>query len=231
MMHKLHSKATAWWLLCLAVTMIEVFFGFRAAVMYGAFLSAYLDVLELIAFQICVGVGVAIGGYVLSTHRQYGLEAIAERIAERARHAKDYRDKLSGAETGVLLACLVVVLHEIAGVIYTVFGKGQPVTWIAIVVCVGMCAFVLLPFFLGHMMLALAESLGKEKAEDFDNRIDALDRQMKIEAAQDLVDGASDLPPEKRIQGIRTLLPRESGRKRQNVPLGEVALNQNGHTE
>lgn len=211
MIARLHSRQSGYFLLGLAILFIEMFFGYRSAVMYGEAFKPYLDFLELMACQTVVGAGVAIGGYVLSTHRQFGIEAIAERIAARYKYQSEVQSKMGWAETGIWLAVAVVVLHEFAGVIYTLFGKGQSITFVSLAVAVGMCAFALLPFLLGHMQLALAESINAEDAAAYGKRINELDQKVRIQAAEEIVKRSSNLSPEERLSyGIRGLLPQRT---------------------
>jgi len=208
MIARLHSRRSGYFLLGLAILFIEVFFGYRSAVMYGAAFAQYLGFWELLSCQVVVGMGVAIGGYVLSTHRQFGVEAIAERLRGKHEYKADVDHKIWWSEVGIMAAVVVVVLHEFAGVIYTLFGKGQPATLVTIVVTIGMCAFALLPFFLGHMQLALAESINAENAAEYDNKINKLDKQVRIQAAEEIAKRSSNLSPEQRLAyGIRGMLP------------------------
>jgi hypothetical protein len=208
MLARLHSRHSAYALLAIMAAAMEGIFGWRASVMYEHFLAPYVDFWELWAFRIVVFLGVAVGGYVLATHRQYGLEAIAMRIRVRGGYqaAKDSSIWWNGL--AIVVAMGVVVIHDWAGVIYTVFGAGARPNFINASVTIGMCVFCLLPFLLGHMMLALAESINAERDEEYDRTIDKLDRTMRIQAAKELVKQASDMSAEERLSyGVRGLLP------------------------
>lgn len=203
---RFHSRHSAYYLLALMAFAMEMVFGWRASVMYEHFLAPYVGFWELVGFRLVVFLGVAVGGYVLATHRQFGLEAITDRIKKRGLVRKFELGKISWAEYSVYGGVIVIIIHDWAGVIYTVFGESvtAPINMVTIAVTVGMCAFCLLPFLLGHMMLALAESITAEREEAFDRKIDTLDKQVRIQAAKELADNASDLSPEDRLRkGVR----------------------------
>src|SRR5215469_8196570 len=149
----IHSRKFGYVTLTLAVLALEVVFAWRISLVYGEILQGQGSGLEVAVLKWAVFLAVAVFGFVLATHRHYGVAAIRERVKSGA---------WSGA-LGVFVAVVVIVAHDWGAAIYTVFGKGQAPTPGLVAVTVGMCGLVLVPFLIGRMALTMAESLREEE--------------------------------------------------------------------
>lgn len=132
--------------LALAVLAVEVVFAWLSSRVYTVFLRADVDGWELEVFQGVIFLTLAVFGFVLATHRHYGVAAIRERGRAGAR---------SGV-VGIFLAAGVIIAHDWGAVIYTVLGTGRGATPVLVLVTVGMCGLALVPFLIGRMRLVLA---------------------------------------------------------------------------
>ncbi len=156
----LHSRKFGYVALTLAVLALEVVFAWRISLVYGEILQGQGAAWEIGVLKGTIFLAVAVFGFVLATHRHYGVAAIRERVK---------RGAWSGA-FGVFMAMVVIVAHDWGAAIYTVFGKGQVPTPGLIAVTVGMCGLVLVPFLIGRMALAMAESLQEEEEDTFERK-------------------------------------------------------------
>lgn len=151
MLSFLHSRRVAHDLMMLAVAGMEVFFAWRASLMYVFILTGRVNAYELEVVRWLVFLAVGVFGFALATHRHAGIEAI------RAHQHASWSSLV-----GLFVAVGIVVLHDIAATIYTVgaidsFGAGAAV--------VGMCGLVFLPFLVGFMSHAIAEGIEAERQQ------------------------------------------------------------------
>ena len=146
---------------------------------------------------------VAVFGFVLATHRHYGVEAIRERVKRGAR---------SGA-LGVFMAMVVIVVHDWGAAIYTVFGKNQAPNLGLIMVTVGMCGLVLVPFLIGRMAQAMAESLREEEEDTFARKKRKVEQRQELAALRHGRNGTlrAVSPAGRRSLWQRGALPQSSG--------------------
>lgn len=176
MFARLHTRRSAYTLIVLAIGGLEVFFGWRAAVMYATILAPVLSGLAAWAVLLGVWGAISIFGFALATLWQYALEAVHKR-ASRADVPGNPRVMVWIARLFLLFAISVIVIHDIAGAIYTVFAFGgqqeQIPLALLLVVTIGMSALSLLPFLIGYVTPALAESLAEEREAQFQQSIKA----------------------------------------------------------
>jgi hypothetical protein len=156
----LHSRKFGYVALTLAVLALEIVFAWRISLVYGEILQGQGAAWEIGVLKGTIFLAVAVFGFVLATHRHYGVAAIRERVKRGA-----WRGAL-----GVFMAMMVIVAHDWGAAIYTVFGKNQAPTPGLIAVTVGMCGLVLVPFLIGRMALAMAESLQEEEEDSFERQ-------------------------------------------------------------
>lgn len=167
----LHSRKFGYLALTLAVLALEVVFAWRISLVYGEILQGQASIWEVWVLKATIFLAVAVFGFVLATHRHYGVEAIRERVK---------KGKWSGA-FGVLMAVVVIVAHDWGAAIYTVFGQQNRLpTPGLLAVTVGMCGLVLVPFLVGRMAQVMAESLREEEDEHFERQ------KRKVEQRQEL---------------------------------------------
>lgn len=170
----LHSRKFGYVALTLAVLALEVVFAWRISLVYGEILQGQGAAWEIWVLKATIFLAVAIFGFVLATHRHYGVAAIREQVK---------RGAWSGA-LGVFMAMAVIVAHDWGAAIYTVFGKGQEPTPGLIAVTVGMCGLVLVPFLIGRMALAMAESLRQEDEDSFERKKRRVEQRQELAALQ-----------------------------------------------
>ncbi len=168
----IHSRRFGYVALTLAVLALEVVFAWRISLVYGELLQGQATPREVAVLKWAVFLAVAVFGFVLATHRHYGVAAIRERMQEGA---------WSGA-LGVFVAVLVIIAHDWGAAIYTVFGKGQAPNPGLVMVTIGMCGLVLVPFLIGRMALALAESLQDEQDERFERQKRQVEQEQQLAA-------------------------------------------------
>ncbi len=152
-----HSRKFGYVALTLAVLALEVVFAWRISLVYGELLQGQASVWEIWVLKGTIFLAVAVFGFVLATHRHYGVAAIEERV----KHGK------WGGKAGVVVAVLVVVAHDWGAAIYSVFGHNRAPNVGLVAVTMGMCGLVLVPFLIGRMAQVLAESLREEEDEHF----------------------------------------------------------------
>jgi hypothetical protein len=158
MLSFIHSRRVAHDLLVLAVLAMEVFFAWRASLMYAFLLAGRVEAVELDIIRWLVFLAVGVFGFALATHRHAGVEAIRQRKAERNRLTL----------TGILGAVLVVVAHDLAATLYTVGAIDSAGAGVAVV---GMCCLVFLPFLVGYMSHAIAAGIEEENKERASRKI------------------------------------------------------------
>jgi hypothetical protein len=180
----LHSRKFGYVALTLAVLALEIVFAWRISLVYGEILQGQADVWEIWVLKATIFLAVAVFGFVLATHRHYGVAAIYERVK---------KGKWSGA-AGVFMAVVVIVAHDWGAAIYTVFGKNQAPTPGLVMVTVGMCGLVLVPFLVGRMAQVMAESLREEEDDHFERK------KRKVEQRQELT--ALRQGPRERIRAV-----------------------------
>jgi hypothetical protein len=207
MLAKLHSRRTAYKLMVLSVLALEAFFGWRASLMYESVLKAEVGAVEVQVIKWLVFVAISVFGFVLSTHRQFGIEAIHDRVAARGLAQADQEAETTRAVRYIKLAVVVVVVHDLAGTLYTIFQPGQPVTFGPVAMAIGACALVFIPFLVGHMALALAESGPRELEEDVQQTVLKYQHKLHLSALKRLYKHASDLEPEEILSGGIAGLP------------------------
>ena len=156
----LHSRKFGYLALTLAVLALEVVFAWRISLVYGEILQGQASGWEIWVLKATIFLAVAVFGFVLATHRHYGVATIYERVK---------KGKRMGA-FGVFMAVVVIVAHDWGAAIYTVFGKNQAPTPGLVMVTIGMCGLVLVPFLVGRMALVMAESLQEEEDEGFERK-------------------------------------------------------------
>ncbi len=157
MLSFLHTRRMAHDLLVFGVLAMEVFFAWRASLMYVFILTGRVNAYELEVVRWLVFLAVGVFGFALATHRHAGLAAIKDHEATGQRAA------------GIWGAVVVVVAHDLAATIYTV---GAPDNFGAYVAIVGMCALVFLPFLVGLMSHAIAAGIEKENKDRNQRTID-----------------------------------------------------------
>jgi hypothetical protein len=172
MLSFIHSRRVAHDLMVLAVLAMEVFFAWRASLMYDFLLAGRVNALELGIIRWLVFLAVGVFGFALATHRHAGVDAILQRNARA-----NWR-----ALSGVFLAVLVVIAHDLAATIYTV---GTIDTIGAGVAVVGMCCLVFLPFLVGYMSHAIAASIQEEDAQRATRKIARWKQQAELRAWKD----------------------------------------------
>ncbi len=207
MLAKIHSRRTAYKLMVLSVLALEAFFGWRASLMYESVLKDEVGPVELQVIKWLVFVAIWVFGFVLSTHRQFGIEAIYDRVAARGLAQADQDAETNRSVRYIKLAVLVVVVHDLAGTLYTIFQPGHPVTFGPVAMAVGACALVFIPFLVGHMALALAESGPREMQEDVQQTILKYQHKLHLSALKRLYKHASNLEPEEILSGGVAGLP------------------------
>lgn len=220
MLTRLHTRQWAYGALTLSVLGLEAFLGWRAEEMYAALLGTFASPLELLLVRLVIGVSVAVFGFVLATHRQYGLEAQLERI-------KDKESRLDGFDANALrrharrnlfLAMAFVIIHDIAGAIYLILASQPGLTLTTfeanvvldlqlIMATLGMTAIVFIPFLIGHFTLALAESLPAEHRQRYAVEGLAYLRDGKLAAVQKVANETRKMSAE----GALLLLERSAG--------------------
>ncbi|GEM_PF-7060249 len=220
MLIRLHTRAWAYGALTLSVLGLEAFLGWRAEEMYAALLGSFASPVELLIVRLVIGVSVAIFGFVLATHRQYGLEAQLERIKEKEGKLDgfDARKLRKRARRNLFLAMTFVIVHDVAGAIYLILAsqagltlatlEGNAVLAIQLsMAALGMTAMVFLPFLIGHFTLALAESLPAEQAQQYAVEGLAHLRGVKLTAVEKIAKDTRRLSAE----GAWLLLERSAG--------------------
>jgi hypothetical protein len=207
MLAKIHSRRTAYKLMVLSVLALKAFFGWRASLMYESVLKHEVPPVELQVIKWLVFLAISVFGFVLSTHRQFGIEAIADRVEARGLAKADQDAETNRAIRYIKLAVLVVVVHDLAGTLYTIFQPGQPVTFGPVAMAVGACALVFIPFLVGHMALALAESGPAEMQEELKQTIRMYQHKLQLSALKRLYKHASNLEPEEILSGGIAGLP------------------------
>jgi hypothetical protein len=203
----IHSRRTAYKLMVVSVLALEAFFGWRASLMYESVLKDSVGPIELQVIKWLVFVAICIFGFVLSTHRQFGIEAIYDRIAARGLTHTEQEAETSRSVRYIKLAVVVVVVHDLAGTLYTIFQPGHPVTFGPIAMAVGACALVFLPFLVGHMALALAETGPSEMRAEVQQTIQQYQHKLQLAALKRLYKHASHLEPEEILSGNIPGLP------------------------
>jgi hypothetical protein len=167
MLSFIHSKRVAHDLMVLAVLAMEVFFAWRASLMYQFLLTGRVNALELDIIRWLVFAAVGVFGFALATHRHAGVDAIRQR-----KPGANWRQL-----SGVFLAVLVVVAHDLAATIYTVGSIDSAGAWVAVV---GMCALVFLPFLVGYMSHAIAAGITEENAQRASMKIAAWKQEAEL---------------------------------------------------
>lgn len=199
MLTKIHSRRTAYKLMVVSVLALEAFFGWRASLMYESVLKDEVGPVELQFVKWLVFLAITVFGFVLSTHRQFGIEAIYDRLAARKRG--DPQEETNKAVNFIRAAVAVVVIHDLAGTLDTIFQPGHPVTFGPIAMAVGACALVFIPFLVGHMALALAESGPREMREDVQQTVLMYQHKLHLYALKRLYKHARKLEPEEILAG------------------------------
>ncbi len=201
MFAKIHSRRAAYKLMVLSVLALEAFFGWRASLMYESVLKDAVGPVELQVIKWLVFVAICVFGFVLSTHRQFGIEAIYDRVAARGLAHADQDAQTCQAVRYIKLAVVVVVVHDLAGTLYTIFQPGRAVTFGPVAMAVGACALVFLPFLVGHMALALAETGPAEMRTEVQQTIQQYQHKLQLSALKRLYKHASRLEPEEILSG------------------------------
>lgn len=210
MLSFIHSRRVAHDLMVLAVLAMEVFFAWRASLMYVFILTGRVSAYELDVVRWLVFLAVGVFGFALATHRHAGVEAIRKR-------------KMSGngwALMGIFLAAGVVILHDVAATIYTVGAVDTFGAWVAVV---GMCFLVFLPFLVGYMSHAIAAGIEEERALWAQRKIARWKQTAELRAAKQyyLGGGYQPLAPEARISPPAQQIPMASESSEQMVKTGE----------
>lgn len=176
MFSNLHTRRGTYRLVVWALVGVEGFFGWRAGLMYSSVLSGLADGYELTAIIIALSISLGVFGFFLATHRQQALEAMEDRL--RARQKKGYlTDKqltksLRRANRAITAAVGLVVLHDLAGALYTTLHNVTAFGQITIplgVVALGMSALAVVPFLVGPATQALADGLAEERRTQLAN--------------------------------------------------------------
>jgi hypothetical protein len=169
----LHSRKFGYLALTLAVLALEIVFAWRISLVYGELLQGQASAWEIWVLKGTIFLAVAVFGFVLATHRHYGVAAIHERVK---------RGKWSGA-LGVFMAVVVIVAHDWGAAIYTIFGQqNRAPTPGLLAVTVGMCGLVLVPFLVGRMAQVMAESLHEEEDEHFERQKRKVEQRQQLTA-------------------------------------------------
>lgn len=172
-MLKLHTRRTTYALLIFAILGLEAFFGWRAGEFYAFLFKPVASSATLIIVTVAVSVFLTIFGFVLSTHFRYALESMLERATKAAQStAKSVKAPTTPKRAWTPRLCIgaaiaLVIAHDVAGAAYLVYVANTPSQALFIIAMIGMCSLVALPFLVGPFTLALAESLPKERQEEF----------------------------------------------------------------
>jgi hypothetical protein len=158
MLSFIHSRRVAHDLMVLAVLAMEIFFAWRASLMYVFILTGRVNAYELEVVRWLVFLAVGVFGFALATHRHAGVDAI------RSRKANAGWSSLAG----LFLAAGIVILHDVAATIYTV---GSIDSFASVVAVVGMCFLVFLPFLVGYMSHSIAAGIEEENAQHAHKKI------------------------------------------------------------
>jgi signal transduction histidine kinase len=166
----LHSRKFGYWAFTLAVLALEFVFAWRISLVYGEILQGQASAWEIWVLKWTIFLAVAVFGFVLATHRHYGVAAIEERVKKGK----------WGGKLGVFTAVVVIVAHDWGAAIYSVFGHNRAPNLGLVAITIGMCGLVLVPFAVGRMALTMAESLDEEEDEGFARK------KRKVEQRQEL---------------------------------------------
>jgi hypothetical protein len=90
---------------------------------------------------------------------------------------------------------VVIVVHDWGAAVYTVFGKNQAPNLALVMVTVGMCGLVLVPFLIGRMAQAMAESLGEEEEDLFARKKRKVERRQELAALRQKRNGTIRMVP------------------------------------
>src|SRR5579885_3552751 len=94
----LHSRKFGYLALTLAVLALEVVFAWRISLVYGEILQGQASAWEIWVLKTTIFLAVGVFGFVLATHRHYGVAAIEERVKKGK----------WGGKLGVLTAVVVI---------------------------------------------------------------------------------------------------------------------------
>ena len=179
-MFRLHGKKVMHFLFLAGTIALEVFLGYRAALMYEQVLQqrTHVDGAEVFAIKIIVLLAVSITGVILATYRHQAMEAVITRIEDTSMSAA-YKERAKGwAQVSMYLGIGFVITHDIAAILYTMWGEsGFDGNAVSVLVVIGMTSICVLPFVLGQFTSSLGEMLMAErnnrlrtKAEDLRDR-------------------------------------------------------------
>ncbi|HLW01877.1 MAG TPA: hypothetical protein VKT82_24700 [Ktedonobacterales bacterium] len=186
MMNFLHSRKTGYFLLVIAVLALEIFLGWRASIMYAAILAGQIGLLELNVIKWLVFFAVAVFGFTLSVHRHYGAEAIVDHMLTRGKQVNGW--------AGIGTAMGIIVLHDLAATIYTVFGNGKAPTFPLIAATLGMCALCFVPFLMSRMMRALHDGVEAEQEAGHQRKMQQVQRNQQLAALRKSGAGPLSMP-------------------------------------
>lgn len=207
MLNLLHSRKTGYFFLVLAVLALEIFLGWRSSIMYAAILSGEIGLLELNLIKWLVFLAIAVFGFTLSVHRHYGAEAIVDHMKQRG--------KTVGGWAGIATAMVIVIFHDLAATVYTVFGDGKTPTFPLIAATAGMSALCFVPFLTSRMMRALHDGVAGERQERHELKMQSIQHKQEIKTLKQNPPTAPKLasatPPRQTVTGeFITLEPVES---------------------
>lgn len=159
-----HSVRTQYYMLLLALLGMEAFFSTRASTVYYDILSTRMTAVEVDVVAVIVFMAIFLCGYMVASH---GIR------------------KADGTwDWGNIWLAVLVVVHDITGVVYLNYGPGSTGSTdpASISITVGMCAFSLVPFAMGSRAEKLRPDLERELDQEVETFTNAATRTIKRRA-------------------------------------------------
>ncbi len=176
MMNKLtflHSRKFGYMAFTLAVLGLEIFFAWRVSIVYGELMAGQASATEIKVLKIMVFAAVAVFGFVLATHRHYGVATIRERIKKGA----------NWSAFGVFMAVVVMIAHDWGAAIYSAL-NGRTLSFGLLAITIGMCGLALVPYLVGQMARVMGESLSAEERERYEREEQKAEHEQRMAALQ-----------------------------------------------
>jgi len=159
-----HTKRLQYYALLLALLGMEAFFSVRAATVYYDVLGTRMSAVEVDLVSTIIGGAVFLCGYMVASHG--------------VRHASGKMD------WGNFWIAALVVVHDVAGVVYLNYGPGATgsTDWASISITIGMCLFSLVPFAMGNRAEKLRPELEAELEQEVNEFTSSATRTIKRRA-------------------------------------------------
>ena len=190
------SYRSSYYLSALLVIILDIISAMRIRVVYLYYTHTFMAEWEIDA--ICAGL--VIMNYLVATHRHFGLEAIYYRIeaSQSNSFAKWLRKVL--ALGGVFLLVLITLAHDVAAVLWNFLFQAETSTIStaldARIVAGVVAGLVIVPFLIGHHMIAVKERMPEQDRKHFKERQDAIVRRMQLRALTQLERDMRDYTPQ-----------------------------------